>query len=144
MPAGGTPVSVKPVETVSYETETERIPYRTRVVRDPSMPRGSRAERTAGVPGERTLRYEVTTVDGKRTGRRLVGSAVTRAPVTRVVAAGTRRGNGRPDQGCRHGNDDHVSYGGDHGSGDHGGGDHGGGDHGGGDHAGGDHGGGCD
>ena len=111
MPAGGTPVPADRVVTVTYETETEKIPYRTSVVRDPSMPRGTREERTAGVPGRRSLRFRVTTVDGQRTDRRLVESTVLREPVTRVVAVGTGKGNGRPDHGCRGGNHEHGAYG---------------------------------
>ena len=119
MPGGGTPVPAEPVLAVTYETETNRIPYRTRIVREPSMRRGARAVRTAGVSGERTLRYEVTTVDGERTGRRLVGSTVTREPVTRVIAVGTGRSDGRPDRGCDRGKRENVRYHG--GNSDHGG-----------------------
>ena len=40
--------------------------------------------------GVLTLTYEVTLTDGRQTGKRLVRRVVTRAPVARVVAVGTR------------------------------------------------------
>ena len=43
-----------------------------------------------GVAGERTLTYEITVTDGVPTGKRLVRSVVTKRPVTKVVAIGTR------------------------------------------------------
>jgi hypothetical protein len=43
-----------------------------------------------GVRGVRSLTYEVTLTNGEQTGKRLVRNAVTKAPVTRVIAVGTR------------------------------------------------------
>jgi hypothetical protein len=97
----------QPVVTTRTETEKRAIPYRTRLVRDPALPRGRKRIQTEGVPGEQVLRYVVTLTDGQPTERRLVDSTVTRQPQHRVVAFGTRRdGNGwdcRPDRGCRPG-----------------------------------------
>lgn len=84
-----------PVVGRHWVSETRTVPYRTRMVRDPGLPRGAMRVRTPGEPGTETLRYEVTTVDGRQTGRRLVSRTVTRQPVTRVVAVGTRREPGR-------------------------------------------------
>jgi len=50
----------------------------------------SRILRTPGVAGERTLTYEVTLTGGKETGRTLVSNVVTKQPVTKVVAIGTK------------------------------------------------------
>ena len=71
------------------------IPFRTSMVGDPSLPPGKKQVRTQGKPGLETLRYRVTIVDGRQTDRRLVSRTVTRRPVTRVVAVGTRAKPGR-------------------------------------------------
>jgi hypothetical protein len=95
--AGGAPTA--DVEAITrYVTETESIKFQTRMVRDDSMPRGTYQERTPGQPGVRTLRYEVTTVDGKQTGKKLVSNAVTRQPVTRIIAVGTGRKDNDEDE----------------------------------------------
>jgi hypothetical protein len=91
-------------------SETEAIPFRTTLVRDPSLPRGSREIETPGVPGERLLRYEVTYTGNRETSRRLLDSTVTREPQDRVVAFGGRKrggqhsgGHDRSDRGHGHG-----------------------------------------
>jgi hypothetical protein len=57
-----------------------------------------------GVPGVKTLTYEVTLTDGVETGRRLIGEKVNRKPVTKVVAVGTKTAAPRCDpnygEGC--------------------------------------------
>ncbi|SNY06271.1 G5 domain-containing protein [Paractinoplanes atraurantiacus] len=92
----------RPVLTTRTETETREIPFQTRLVRDPSLPRGARKIQTAGVPGEETLRYLVTFTDGKQTERRLLDSTITKQPQSRVIAFGSRRGpmNNHPPKGC--------------------------------------------
>ncbi len=45
---------------------------------------------TAGVEGQRTIVNRVTTVDGVETARQLLSDSVTTAPVTQVVAVGTK------------------------------------------------------
>lgn len=71
-------------------TETRAIPFTTRRVNDPTLARGTTEVRTRGRNGVRTLTYEVTFTDGVRTDRRLIRAVVTRAPVARVIAVGTR------------------------------------------------------
>jgi hypothetical protein len=80
-----------PVVTTRTDVETRALPFDTRVVRDPSMPRGTRRVETRGAAGEQTLRYLVTLTDGRQTSRRLLGSTVTRQPQNRVVAVGSAR-----------------------------------------------------
>ncbi|MEU5950515.1 G5 domain-containing protein [Micromonospora sp. NPDC047465] len=70
-------------------TETEPIPYRTRQVKDSSMPKGVTKVRTPGIDGVKTLTYQVTVTDGVETARRLIKTQVTTKPVTEVVAVGT-------------------------------------------------------
>lgn len=55
------------------------------------MPEGTTKVRVSGVPGVKTLAYEVTLVNGVQTGKRLVREEVTRQPVAEVVAVGTKR-----------------------------------------------------
>jgi hypothetical protein len=72
--------------------ERQTIPYRTMLVRDPSLPRGESHVRVSGLPGERTLRYEVTYVGSVEKDRRLLDSSVTREPRHRVIALGNWHG----------------------------------------------------
>jgi hypothetical protein len=88
--------------TTRTEVETREIPFQTRLVRDSSLPHGSKRIQTPGVPGEETLRYLVTVTDGQVTDRRLLDTRVTRHPQHRVVAFGPRRVLGhQPDRDCR-------------------------------------------
>jgi hypothetical protein len=79
-----------PMITTSTVSETRPIPYRTRLVRDPSLPRGSRRVQQAGVEGQQTLRWLVTRTNGKETGRELIDTTVTRQPQHQVVAFGSQ------------------------------------------------------
>ncbi|MET8146907.1 G5 domain-containing protein [Actinoplanes sp. NPDC049668] len=83
-----------PMVHVQRVSESEAIPFRTKLIRDPSMPPGSRRIQTPGIPGERVLHYEVTFTGSMETSRRLIDSSVTREPQHRVVAFGNRRGAG--------------------------------------------------
>jgi resuscitation-promoting factor RpfB len=84
--------SVSPTATPETRTvtETKRIPYKTRRVNDAGLARGKTRVRVAGVAGVRTLTYKVTFTDGVETDRKLVRQVVTRRPVTRVIAVGTK------------------------------------------------------
>jgi hypothetical protein len=64
------------------------------------MDEGTTEVRTAGVPGVRTRTYEVRYVDGVERSRRLVRDVVTRQPVTKVVAVGTKATAPAPGAGC--------------------------------------------
>jgi surface rod structure-forming protein G len=86
-------VAQPPRVTTRTESERRAIPFRTRLVRDPSLPRGSKRVQSPGVPGEQLVRYAVTLTDGRPTGRRVIDAQVTRQPQHRVVAFGTGRGN---------------------------------------------------
>jgi hypothetical protein len=83
--------AAEPVVTTRTDVETRVVPFDTQVVRDASLPRGTRRVQVAGSPGERTLRYLVTMTDGQPTARRLLSNAVTRQPQNRVVALGAGR-----------------------------------------------------
>lgn len=83
-----TPAPVVEVKTV---TVTQSIPFGRRTVKDSSLTEGTRKVRTKGVAGVKTLTYEVTYTDGKESGRKLVSQAVSKQPVTEVVAVGTKK-----------------------------------------------------
>jgi resuscitation-promoting factor RpfB len=55
-----------------------------------ALAKGATKTRTRGRAGIKTLVYEVTLTDGVQTGKRLVRQTVTRAPVTKVIAVGTK------------------------------------------------------
>ncbi|WP_238433918.1 G5 domain-containing protein [Micromonospora tarensis] len=90
-PPGPSTAAAAPVVRVTTVTEKAAIRYGERTVRDSSLAEGKRVVRTRGVNGVRTLTYEVTTTDGVRTAKKLVTSAVTKQPVTQVVAVGTKK-----------------------------------------------------
>ncbi|MGC5053516.1 G5 domain-containing protein [Micromonospora sp. DT48] len=72
-------------------TVTKKVPYKTRTVNDSSLAKGTKKVSTRGVPGVRTLTYEVTVVDGVQTEKKLITSEITTQPVTRVVRVGTKQ-----------------------------------------------------
>ena len=87
IPSEGTPslVVVKP----ELEVTTEAVAYDTLHQDDPDLLKGQTRVIRAGVAGERTILTEVTTVDGKET-RKLVSNEITTAPVTEIIAVGTK------------------------------------------------------
>jgi hypothetical protein len=89
-PTAAAPVAAAPKIEKKTVRETQRIAYSSRTVKDSTLASGTRKVRTKGVAGQKTLTYEVTYTDGKQTARKLVGTAVTRKPVTEVVAVGTK------------------------------------------------------
>jgi resuscitation-promoting factor RpfB len=72
-------------------TATKKIPFKTRKVNDPALAKGATKVRAAGASGVRTLTYEVTLTNGVETARKLIREVVTRRPVTRVIAVGTKQ-----------------------------------------------------
>lgn len=80
----------EPVIQRRVVTETQAIAFGTETVRDNTLAKGTETVRTRGVPGVRTLTYEVTFTDGVQTAKKLVRSVVTTEPVTQVVAVGTK------------------------------------------------------
>jgi hypothetical protein len=78
-------------------TETKEIAFQEVEVADASLPEGTREVRTEGTAGLRTIMYEVTVTNGIQTGKRKVSEEVTREPVDRVVAVGTRQPEPEPE-----------------------------------------------
>lgn len=82
--------SPTPVTVTEQVTETRAIPYTKRNVYDSSLAKGVQRLRTPGVDGVKTLTYEVTTVDGVQTQKKLLREEVTRKPVAEVTVIGTK------------------------------------------------------
>lgn len=101
-PAEAAETTAEPAPVVETRTVTEkkRIRYSTREVEDSSLAEGTRRTRTRGRDGVRTLTYEVTFTDGEPSGRKLTRSEVTRKPVTKVVAVGTKVEEDEPSGDC--------------------------------------------
>ena len=76
----------------SEETVKEAIPYETTYVEDETLEYGKTAVKTPGVAGVRERVYKVTKSGDKETKRELVSTRVAKAPVTAVVARGTKPG----------------------------------------------------
>ena len=72
-------------------TETEEIEYETQTEYSGDMYAGESRVSQDGVNGEKDLTYEVTYVDGKESGRRLVSEKVTKEPVPQIVVEGTKQ-----------------------------------------------------
>jgi hypothetical protein len=98
--AAGAQSPAQPLVSTRIEVETREIPYETRVVRDPALPRGTRKVEAPGVPGVETLRYLVTLTDGQPTDRRLIDAVVTQQPQHRVVAFGTQHAMQHHGKNC--------------------------------------------
>jgi hypothetical protein len=99
-PSPSLPAEPQPKVETRTVTETAAIAYSTRTVNDGALLTGTSRVRTKGVAGVRTLTYQVTVTDGRQTAKKLIKSVVTRKPVTKVVAVGTRKPAPPPGSGC--------------------------------------------
>ena len=65
--------------------------YETQYIEDPNMDSGTTTVKTPGQAGERTIVYEVTRdATGKEISRIEKSNTITKAPVTEVIARGTK------------------------------------------------------
>ena len=81
----------KPKTTVTEEVVLEEIPYTSEIQNDPELLKGTTSVRTAGQTGERTIVYEVTRdAEGKELSRVEKSNTIMKAPVTEVIARGTK------------------------------------------------------
>jgi len=78
--------------TTKTVTETQAIAFTNRTINDPTLAEGKKVTKTAGTAGVRTLTYRVTLVDGKQTAKTLVSSVITRRPVSKLIAVGSKPG----------------------------------------------------
>jgi uncharacterized protein YabE (DUF348 family) len=80
------------IQRVSTQTlaRTEAIGFATTTKKDASLYVGTRKVVTEGKAGSRALTVLRTLVDGKPSGDKVVSNKVVKAPVTKVVAVGTK------------------------------------------------------
>lgn len=90
-------VSVQPKIEKRTVVETQAIAYATRTVKDSSLAEGTTKVQTQGVPGVKTLTFEVTFTDGVQTAKNLIRQEITKNPVTKVVRVGTKQSNCDPN-----------------------------------------------
>lgn len=90
--ASSNQIQAQQIETEHTETETkkESISYETKTVEDDSIEYGQTIVRTEGSYGEKTYTYNVTYKGDKELSRELVKEEITKQPVTKVIAKGTR------------------------------------------------------
>jgi hypothetical protein len=74
---------------IKTEQQTENIPFGSSTQNDASITKGATRVSVAGKNGVKTLTYQVTYIDGKEVGRKLVSNAVTVQPVNEVKKLGT-------------------------------------------------------
>ena len=79
-----------PTKATKIITVRKSVAYATKRVDDDTLAEGTTRTRTKGVAGTRTLTYRITVTGGEETARTLVSNVVTKRPVTRVVAVGTK------------------------------------------------------
>lgn len=84
-----TPTTKASVVVTKEETELVSIPFDKQAVDDGNYPAGTVQVTIAGVPGTKTVVYQVTKRDGLETSRKVVSETVTLAPVSEVTSRGT-------------------------------------------------------
>src|SRR5207249_2157628 len=85
-----TPPQASPVVKKRIITSRRAIPFKTMRVNDSALSKGSTRVRNPGARGIEILTYKVTLRNGIQTHKELVRKVIVRAPVTRVVAIGTK------------------------------------------------------
>lgn len=80
-------------EIIETKTElvTQRVDFQSSTQNDPTLVAGKSVIATQGVPGERTVTYEITLRNGIETSRRQVSDEITRQPVNQVTRIGTKK-----------------------------------------------------
>ena len=87
--ASGLKVTVARVSEKTVKA-TQSIDYATSTRSDSSLYRGQSKTVRSGVAGAKVVTYREVWVDGKRESRKVLASKVTRTPVTRILAVGTK------------------------------------------------------
>jgi len=80
----------KPVVVVTNVDVAEPIPFAAVSVDDANLDVGQNVVSTAGAEGTKVTTWAVTTVDGVETGRTVVTTTMSVAPVDQVTSVGTR------------------------------------------------------
>lgn len=97
---GGTEIRVARISTRQQVVEKE-IPFKVRRQEDPHLDRGLQVVKSPGRAGRQQQIVEITYVDGREVGRRVVQEEVLQEPRDRVVAVGTRHVVARSGENIR-------------------------------------------
>ena len=94
-PVGDTPITeglevVLDKVEVTTKTKTEKIPFQTATRNDSSLLKGQSVIVTAGQDGKAKRSYQITTVNGKRTKKKLIDETILAEPADAVKAVGTK------------------------------------------------------
>lgn len=73
---------------VQIQTVEEEIPFAVQKVEDKSLSFGASVVRQQGAKGKRVVTYQITTVNGKETGRNVIQNVTVQEAVPQVVAQG--------------------------------------------------------
>lgn len=74
---------------VTEETDTEDIDYGTQYVTTRDLPQGETQVLSAGLKGEKELRYRATYVDGELESKELLSEEVKKEPIKQIIKRGT-------------------------------------------------------
>jgi len=77
------------IKAVSYETQTEKIYFDTRITNDSTKYQGVTEVKKDGENGEKDVLYEVVTINGVFSEKSLIKETVIKEPVDKIVVAGT-------------------------------------------------------
>ena len=84
------PLQASPVVKKRIVTSRRAIPFKTMRVNDSTLSKGSNRVRSHGVRGVEILTYKITFRNGIQVRNKLIRTVIVRAPVTRVIAVGTK------------------------------------------------------
>lgn len=74
---------------VTTELKKEVVGYTEEKREDSSLAKGQTKTVQEGADGERTITFEVTTLDGKETSRKELKNEITKAPINKITRVGT-------------------------------------------------------
>lgn len=78
------------VTEVKEEQETESVPFETIEKEDSNLDKGKSIVKQDGVPGEKTITYNVTYVNGEEVEREIVSEKLTVEPIQEIILIGTK------------------------------------------------------
>ncbi len=84
--------------TTRIDVVTQPIPFLTKLISDSALSPGTKVVLAVGVPGMRSVRYLVTSNNGRQIGRLLINNVVTRPPSQQIVAVATNPAANQPGQ----------------------------------------------
>src|SRR6185437_7055359 len=84
------PLQASPVVKKRIVTSRRAIPFKTMRVSDSTLSKGSNRVRSRGVRGVEILTYKITFRNGIQVRNKLIRTVIVRAPVTQVIAVGTK------------------------------------------------------